>query len=1147
MDREDIDVDDLAHLPPPPRGDFDFDDSDEFEDDEEDSYDDDDDDDEEEYVEEEEEEDDSSLDHRIGHRQYNQHRQQFVGSGSDFIRNNDNHFNFMDDKATRSRSTPSPSLLSKISKINCGNNDIKNLSADDDGDDENNNSMLFFGEDTMHVLMDAELRLKSIPPTPSTSSSVSFTLRSNAGVATAVTATATLPVSLSGEVHETKGQQVSTVDEAINGDDDDGLSTGAASLLRGPIMAANSASQIMHNHDNIGGKISDTSAGIWTDSGDRKMTIQTHQDVIGANLTPSMFRKHFFPHETPTPSQVRRGFVDDVVAVGSAIMKKTPGSTSSRSSVSHEFGSGGYQQRHAIHHRQQQPNNTPSLARSHFLPSPQDSVSTMGQLSPSEEYHAAVAVGPNTGAVDNLMQHHQQQYSLAGGNENKVPNSRSSIDGMIALGEKQMNQSTTVNISNQVPKKPFLRKGTRREPSALHTRINKSNPGGVGLTPSTARLQQQCISPALPKSSDGPTHSNLARKANNTTSDTIESQSAREERLARLEKMQEDLIHDLERRLSRKEEARDDRRRTKMMAKKKATSTPAGATAKRAVVTSQQKLDDEDACVTPSQMRTPATQALRQVSSTKGEERVKSSRAHTGRTKPSVADNTKTGQHEDIITPSQARRSSSPSAESIVEKYVARRNGDIVEEQNFAHQSSHGNGLENGETTKSKTKQQALRSKSMPRPRTTVRTSNLSRGAASMDVDEKKAFEDWKKKEEEQWALIKNMRKRQEAALREAEGERERVSCCFGSSLHCHVAYISCFNYLVNHQAKAWAVAEKESVQKWAKEQRAAIEKYRHKAANAALIASKESNKGKLEGSNSEELKAMKAELEELRLAMKGQKDKEKAEIKKLKEVIREQEKTIDALKSSNEGGAAKSGKTSSGPGPRPVLADGSSKLNTNQQQQQNSTSKTLRKAVGENSSKTRRGGALVDITENTLRDDDNETSSPAEAEPSDIWLQRHLSKLNDANNRLGERLADGVQHHGSMNAGDIYQFANEDNLHRKQYNAADYSGKVDDLPTQVTKNSNPTVPSFVTAPSPSRHIKFADQSRSKSKIVNYKNGTQKEVLPDGTTTISFANGDRKRTYANEKEGIVVYYYASTKVCAIAVKLLGIVRAPELT
>ena len=35
---------------------------------------------------------------------------------------------------------------------------------------------------------------------------------------------------------------------------------------------------------------------------------------------------------------------------------------------------------------------------------------------------------------------------------------------------------------------------------------------------------------------------------------------------------------------------------------------------------------------------------------------------------------------------------------------------------------------------------------------------------------------------------------------------------------------------------------------------------------------------------------------------------------------------------------------------------------------------------------------------------------------------------------------------------------------------------------------------------------------------------------PNGTTTIPFPNGDRKRTYANEKEGIVVYYYAETKV-----------------
>lgn len=349
----------------------------------------------------------------------------------------------------------------------------------------------------------------------------------------------------------------------------------------------------------------------------------------------------------------------------------------------------------------------------------------------------------------------------------------------------------------------------------------------------------------------------------------------------------------------------------------------------------------------------------------------------------------------------------------------------------------------------------------------------------------------------------------------------------------------------MKRQAKAWSAAEKESVQKWVSEQRAVIEKYRHKAANAALIASKESNKGKYEDSNTEEQKAMRAELEELRSAMKCQRDKEKAEIKKLKDVIREQEKTIDALKSNKEEGdgdnnSAKGGKNSGGLGPRPVLADGSSKLNTTQQQSSKSKAPPRKTVGGDNSTRNRRGGVLADITEEKLRVEVNETSSSAEEEePSDLWLQRHLSKLNDANNRLGERLTDGVQQHCFTDVGETYQFTTEDNLLRKPYNAADYSGKSDDLPDQAhyfstSNNANPTVPSFVTAPSPSHPATFTDQPRSKSQIVTYKNGTQKEVLPDGTTTISFANGDRKRTYANEKKGIVVYYYASTKVCAIA-------------
>jgi hypothetical protein len=273
---------------------------------------------------------------------------------------------------------------------------------------------------------------------------------------------------------------------------------------------------------------------------------------------------------------------------------------------------------------------------------------------------------------------------------------------------------------------------------------------------------------------------------------TIESQSARKERLARLEKMQEDLIHDLERRLARKEEAREDRRQLRMMTRKKVTSTPATSAAAKA-------------SVTPSQMRTPAAATMgipsqstsRRGSATMRNEQMmiennsradssKNSTTETGVNLSVAINATAKHRHEGIITPSQARRESSPTADSIVERYEAKRNTEkAAEDNNVEHPSSRSNDkvgpkVDNADKKSTKSNQQAVRSKSMPRPRSTIRSGNLSREAASVDVNEKKAFEEWKKKEAEQWALIKNMRKRQETALREAEGERERVSCRIG-------------------------------------------------------------------------------------------------------------------------------------------------------------------------------------------------------------------------------------------------------------------------------------------------------------------------------------------------------------------------------
>ena len=428
----------------------------------------------------------------------------------------------------------------------------------------------------------------------------------------------------------------------------------------------------------------------------------------------------------------------------------------------------------------------------------------------------------------------------------------------------------------------------------------------------------------------------------------------------------------------------------------------------------------------------------------------------------------------------------------------------------------------------SSSKHQA-RSKSTPksRPRTSASSANRSGGPransaakrrnnSSEEVDDKKAFEDWKKKEEEQWALVKNMRRRQEAALREAEGERER--------------------------AKAWAVAEKEAVEKWALDQRALIKKDRHKASNAALVATQKLNKLKRheeeEGNNAEDVEAIKSELERLQMEMKKRKAKESVETNRLKEVIRRQERSINALKNGGtkseevKAPVSKNGKSPT-VGSRQVLGDRSSKENSQAQQQQ-SKRKPLTELPTQKQSE-------VVITEDVIVP---AVEVEEEEEPTEHWLQRHLSKLNNANNQLGVKVMgnEGL----CTNSTDNGQVVGNDNQQRKPYNAANY-GAPTERSTQAlpAKPNNDSVPQVITALSPSmQHVDGGgtigeDNNhsqpvvQSKSQIFTYKNGTQKEVLPDGTTTISFANGDRKRTYANEKKGIVVYYYAATKTTQV--------------
>lgn len=224
-------------------------------------------------------------------------------------------------------------------------------------------------------------------------------------------------------------------------------------------------------------------------------------------------------------------------------------------------------------------------------------------------------------------------------------------------------------------------------------------------------------------------------------------------------------------------------------------------------------------------------------------------------------------------------------------------------------------------------------------------------------------------------------------------------------------------------QARAWAAAEKESVEKWVSEQRALIKKDRHKAANAALIASKKANRAK-DGDDDEGLferqEAMKAELEGLRAEMKKMRAKDGQDIARLKEVIRRQERTINALKSgAKEGGAAaatvkndkspKSNKASGGgvAAPRRALGEISSKQNAQTQQQQqsqpSSNSKAARRTSNEGAtSRAKRTEIAVPVEQD---DAVNDSLTEDEEEPTEQWLQRHLAQLKSANNRLGQKV----------------------------------------------------------------------------------------------------------------------------------------------
>lgn len=147
--------------------------------------------------------------------------------------------------------------------------------------------------------------------------------------------------------------------------------------------------------------------------------------------------------------------------------------------------------------------------------------------------------------------------------------------------------------------------------------------------------------------------------------------------------------------------------------------------------------------------------------------------------------------------------------------------------------------------------------------------------------------------------------------------------------------------------------------------------------------------------------------------------------------------------------------------------------------------------------------------------------------EPTECWLRKHLDLLHDQSMRMK---AESKQ---DSTATVMMESAAEE-LPKIQ-TPIKSAPKVDQSSpmTISTKSSlgHAESYSFVT-PSKTSSSQPTDKEvnmlSNNRRIVRYQNGTQKEILRDGTVIIRYTNGDVKTSYLNA--GIIVYYYASSKV-----------------
>ena len=713
-----------------------------------------------------------------------------------------------------------------------------------------------------------------------------------------------------------------------------------------------------------------------------------------------------------------------------------------------------------------------------------------------------------------------------------------------------------------VTKKPFLRKGSRREPSSLHRfQITSTNNPANKATASLASPNVEVDAMATGMGGPPPPSSATSLEA--------------------LEKMQQDQMDDLERRMARRREAREMQQRRKRGVHGNAGTTgtissgsgggSATTSPHSALVKAPYATEDDDPMVlggsSTSSTRgdaggvgrgyTPTTSnKQQQLQRSGGKMTGSNSKKKVGGRVPFQSGTSRNGSGAKAM----ATISSTAAAQTMTSS-AAIRGGSGRTSGQHQRQERRGDGVGDG---------------------------------VGMTIDPAQLLAQ-QQRNDEQWSLLKSMRRRQEAALRDAEQEREAV--------------------------RSWAMSEKESVTKWSNEQRSLIRKERHRASTAALASHRERQKEEkqqqgayeeLEKSSREEIATLRLTVDKLRTEMEGAKSKYRMSERKLRDKIKSQGEIIRQLKSEigsppiQVSSSTRHGATSSGSNATPTVAFGSTLPREKKQRvfgKKNMTttsggtgSRALRDSYdgnAESEEEEKVGGHSNDNDDRGISTEEVEVvivdKTPAEVLPpkadspvpiNTAWEEEKIPATVEAPRvedlveetteqwmkRLQERhntLPFGADS-GSAGTGvvppisttpapsekdELLARANQlmsggsaggNSVHHSS------SGLVGSIQKPLGASlshhvisTNPLAPLYfgpsaypIAQQTPDPHLVTSTSiealgSTEGKRVVSYSNGTTKETLPDGTTRVCFANGDIKTTYGHQN--VTIYYYAAAE------------------